>query len=260
VPTNAHVFDSHKAAFQENQNMPWGRLRYSLGRAHLFRHLDHGPLQILDVGGGSGLDAVPLAQMGHTVTIADYSSEMLAEARQSAADNGVSDRLTFHQAGLDSITTLFTSRQFDAVLCHNVLQYVDDLDVALKTISAVLRPGGWLSIICLNRYSETYRQALHQLNLSAALANVNADTIMTVIYGVPAKAYAVEDMREPLRVAGCEVLGEYGIRCVCDYIQSNEIKDDPIFFEQLEKLELAVSDKHPYRSLGRFFQVVARKH
>jgi S-adenosylmethionine-dependent methyltransferase len=47
---------------------------------------------------------------------------------------------------------------------------------------------------------------------------------------------------------------------VCDYIQSNEIKDDPIFFEQLEKLELAVSDKHPYRSLGRFFQVVARKH
>lgn len=239
--------------------MPWGRLRYSLGRAHLFRHLDHRPHQILDVGGGSGLDAIPLAQMGHTVTIVDYSSEMLAEARLNAAANGVSDRLVFHQAGLDSISALFAGRQFDTVLCHNVLQYVDDLEAPLEAMCAVLRPGGLLSIICLNRYSETYRQALYQLNLPAALANVDADTIMTVVFGVPVKAYAVEDMREPLRAAGCEVLGEYGIRCVCDYIQNSDIKHDPVFFEQLEKLELAVSDKHPYRSLGRFFQVVARK-
>ncbi len=257
MSTQAQVFDEHASAFQENQSMPWGRLRYTVGRANLFRHLEHSPSQILDVGGGSGLDAIPLAALGHAVTVVDFSTVMLAEAQRNVGE--AAGRITFHQADLVSIPALFPGRLFDAILCHNVLQYVDDLGAALKTMCAALRPGGLLSIICVNRYSETYRQALQQLNLRAAQASLGADTIMTAVYGAPVRAYAVEELREPLRAAGCEVSGEYGIRCVCDYIQNNEIKHDAVFFEQLEKLELADSDKHPYRLLGRFFQVIARK-
>ncbi|MEW1737984.1 methyltransferase domain-containing protein [Nocardia beijingensis] len=44
-------------------------------------HLPAGPLEILDVGGGNGLDARELAARGHHVTIADISEQSLAEAR-----------------------------------------------------------------------------------------------------------------------------------------------------------------------------------
>ena len=73
------------------------------------------------------------------------------------------------------------------------------------------------------------------------------------------RAYAADDMRQPLEDAGCSPVGQYGVRCVCDYIPDNDIKGDPTFFAQLERLEYAMSDRYPYYLLARFFQIIARK-
>lgn len=54
-------------------------------------------------------------------------------------------------------------------------------------------------------------------------------------------------------------MGEYGVRYVCDYIPNNDIKRDPSFFSELERLELAMSDRYPYYLLARLFQIIARK-
>jgi len=259
MTASAQLFDEKLSAFKEQQNAPWGRLRYSIASANLRQHLADRPLQILDAGGGNGLDAIPLARQGHAVTILDYSAEMLAEAQRNAEAGGVAERVTFQQADLAAIPALFPEAQFDAVLCHNVIQYVDDIEAAFKTVCHALRPGGILSVICVNRYSEAYRQAFQQLKMGAAYASLDARTIMTTIFGVPARVYAAEEMRQPLHAAGCEVAGDYGLRCVCDYIPNNDIKSDPAFFAQLEQLEYALTDKYPYKLLGRYFQVVARK-
>ncbi len=50
-----------------------------------------------------------------------------------------------------------------------------------------------------------------------------------------------------------------GLRCVCDYIPDNDIKNDPAFFAQLERLEYALRDKYPYNLLARYCQVIAQK-
>ncbi len=39
----------------------------------------------------------------------------------------------------------------------------------------------------------------------------------------------------------------------------NERKADPILYKKLERLELALSGRHPYNLLGRYFQIVAQK-
>jgi hypothetical protein len=62
-----------------------------------------------------------------------------------------------------------------------------------------------------------------------------------------------------LRDAGCHIEQDYGVRCVCDYWGDNERKSQPEIFEQLERLEFALTDKYPYKLLARYFQVVARK-
>lgn len=259
MTATAQLFDDRLSAFKENQNTPWGRLRYGLAFANVRRHLDARSRRVLDAGGGNGLDAIPFGAQGHTVALLDYSAEMLAEARRNAEADGIAERMTFHQADLTAIPTLFPEAQFDVVLCHNVLQYVDDVGAALRAMCHVLRPGGLISLVSVNRYSESYRQALQRLDLDAAYTNLDATSIMTVVFGVPMRAYAAEEMRQPLREAGCAVLGEYGLLCVCGYIPNNDIKYDPVFFAKLERLESAMSDKYPYYLLARYFQVVARK-
>jgi len=146
------------------------------------------------------------------------------------------------------------------VLCHNVLQYADDVGAVVKAMCHALRPDGLISVLSVNRYSEAYRQALQRLDLEAAYASLDATSIMTTIFGVSTRAYAGEDLRQPLREVGCSVIGEYGVRCVCDYIPNNDIKSDPTFFAQLERLEYALSDKYPYYLLARYFQVIGRKN
>lgn len=257
--SSSQTFDTHLSAFKEVQEAPWGRLRYKIAGENLARHINARKLNVLDVGGGNGLDALPLAQQGHHITILDYSAEMLTEAEKNAQANEVSDRITFRQADITALPELFSAPQFDLVLCHNVLQYVEDPHRALKMMSEVLHPGGMISVISINRYSETFRRALQQLDPDSALESLGATTYQAVVFQTEMRVYAVKEMAQLLEQAGFTNLGEYGIRCVMDYIADNTIKYDPAFFAALEKLELALSDQSPYRLLARNYQIIAAK-
>ena len=61
------------------------------------------PLRVLDLGGGSGGLAVPLAELGHEVTVVDPSPNALAALERRAADFGVADRVTGRQGDADSL-------------------------------------------------------------------------------------------------------------------------------------------------------------
>lgn len=257
--TKADTFDKKLETFKQHQDTPWSRLRYQITSANLKRHLHGTALHILDVGGGNGLEAIALAEEGHRVEILDYSAEMLSEARVNAQNNRLSEAMAFHQGDVYSIPQFFPAATFDVLLCHHVLQYVDDLGRALKAITGAVRPQGIISIICINRYSEPYRLALQELDLDAAHSALEAEEIFSKVFDEPMKAYAADDMQVALEKAGCAVVGNYGIRCVNDYIPNNEIKSDPAFFAKMEKLELAMSDKFPYYLAARSFHLVAQK-
>src|SRR5258708_6160996 len=96
MATSAAVFDQNIARWDQEQNQPWQKLKYKLVQAHLARHLGQGELNILDAGGGNGLDSIPFAAQGHRVEILDYSKEMLADAGRQAAAAGAEDRVGLH--------------------------------------------------------------------------------------------------------------------------------------------------------------------
>ena len=257
--TLAETFDSHMSVWKAEQDTPWVRLRYTTAQANLLRHLDERLLQILDAGGGNGREALPLAALGHTVTLVDFSSEMLADARRNAEAAGLAERLVMHEADVAALPGLFPTAAFDIVLCHNVLQYVVDPETTIANVAALIGPGGLLSVIAPNRYGETYLAALLQLDLDKALAQLDATTIFANLFGVPVHRYTGEEMIGLLAGAGCECIGHYGVLCVCAYIANNDLKYDPTFFANLEQLELALTGRYPYYLMGRFFQVIGRK-
>lgn len=104
---------------------------------------------VLDLGGGTGVIAVPLARAGHRVTVIDQSPDALATLVRRAAAAGVADRVTGVVRDLDSFDG--SALRADVVLCHRVLEYVEDPERTLAGACAALANGGVLSIVCAAR-------------------------------------------------------------------------------------------------------------
>jgi S-adenosylmethionine-dependent methyltransferase len=247
------------AEFKALQQLPWNRLRYEMALTYVQRHLDAAPLTILDAGGGNGLEAIRLTQIGHRVTLLDRAADMLADARAGAAAAGVAEHMQFVQAEVHEIPTQLPTAAFDAVLCHNVLQYVDDLESGLRSVLHPLRAGGIVSILGPNRYSEPYRLAFQEADLDGALQQLDRREMANRFYGVTMNVHAAEEMSAALLAVGCVPVADYGIRCVMDYLADNERKAESGFFAALLQLEVAMGERHPYKLLARQYQVLARK-
>lgn len=241
------------------QGEPWNRLKYALTQSNLARHLPPGPLAVLDAGGGNGADSLPLALAGHSVTLVDYSAEMLGVAVRRADELGLARRVATHIADLTRLHELFPRPQFDVVLCHNVVQYVDNAPPLLAALSATLKPGGLLSLISTNRYAAPLRAAFFLGDLQAAFEQLDQPLDRAILFDTPVRHYSADEVRALLPAAGLAHLADYGIRCVYDYWGDNERKRDPAVIAQLDRLEMALTDRHPYKLLARFFQVVAEK-
>ena len=52
------------------------------------------------------------------------------------------------------------AQQFDIVLCHNVLEYIDDKERVVKELCRVLKPGGMLSVVKHNRAGRVMQMAV----------------------------------------------------------------------------------------------------
>ncbi|MGL5860198.1 MAG: methyltransferase domain-containing protein, partial [Phycicoccus sp.] len=63
-------------------------------------------LRVLDLGGGTGGTAVPLAAAGHDVTVVDPSPDALAALRRRAGESGVTSRVRALQGDTDTVGRL----------------------------------------------------------------------------------------------------------------------------------------------------------
>ncbi|HEX9370954.1 MAG TPA: methyltransferase domain-containing protein, partial [Roseiflexaceae bacterium] len=62
--------------------------------------------QLLDLGCGTGIDAVYLAQRGYQIAATDWSPQMVERTRARAAQAGLSDRVTARQLGIQELDRL----------------------------------------------------------------------------------------------------------------------------------------------------------
>jgi demethylmenaquinone methyltransferase / 2-methoxy-6-polyprenyl-1,4-benzoquinol methylase len=117
----------------------------SLGQTHLWRRavttaLDPQPGQrILDLAGGTGTSAAPLAAAGAFAVPCDFSVGMLQVGRSRLP------QLPF-TAG-DALHLPFADGVFDAVTMSFGLRNVSDIAKALQEMRRVTRPGGML-LVC----------------------------------------------------------------------------------------------------------------
>jgi SAM-dependent methyltransferase len=107
--------------------------------------------RVLDVGGGSGTWAVPLAVAGCDVTVVDSSANALAVLRSRARDAGVADRIRAIQGDVDALADVAGGA--DLVLGHGLLEYVDDPAAAVRALATATAPGGAVSVLVAGRWA-----------------------------------------------------------------------------------------------------------
>ncbi|MDH2428626.1 methyltransferase domain-containing protein [Sphaerisporangium sp. TRM90804] len=115
-------------------------------------------LDIVDAGGGTGGFAVPLAELGHTVTVVDPSPDSLAALERRAADAGVAVKGL--QGDAADLRDLLEPGSADLVLCHSVLEYVEDPAGALAAVAGLLRKGGVISVLAANPVATAIHRSL----------------------------------------------------------------------------------------------------
>ena len=102
---------------------------------------------VVDLGGGTGGLAVRLAAQGHRVTVVDPSPDALAALERRSAEAGVTARVRGVQGDATDLAALLPAGEADLLLCHGVLEVVDDPLAALRSARTALRPGGLLSLL-----------------------------------------------------------------------------------------------------------------
>jgi S-adenosylmethionine-dependent methyltransferase len=120
---------------------------------------EHRPL-VLDVGGGSGAWAVPLARLGCAVTVVDNSPNALAALQRRARDAGVHELVTAVQGDVDALAEAVPAAGADLVLGHGLLEVVDDAAAAVAALTIATAPGGTVSILVAGRYAAVLGRAI----------------------------------------------------------------------------------------------------
>ncbi len=94
---------------------------------------------VLEVGCGTGTTALKLAGSVNEMTATDFSSNMIAIAKEKAEKQKIQN-VNFVQS------TLFDEKlkkeSFDVILAFNFIHLLEDTESAMKRINELLRPGG----------------------------------------------------------------------------------------------------------------------
>jgi SAM-dependent methyltransferase len=213
-----------------------------------------GAFAVLDCGGGTGSLAVPLAELGATVTVVDISADALAILVRRARESGVAERIRPVQGELESLAEAVPSNSFDLVLAHGVLEAVDDRAAALLALSAAARPGGLVSLVIGNPVAGVLSRVLAG-DLAAALTALAASTGVQPVPGPSRFDAAGAD--ELCAAAGLAVEQVHGLGVFTEFAAGRDLSD--VDGEALAALEAMASSIAPYRDIANRLHVLARR-
>jgi SAM-dependent methyltransferase len=212
-------------------------------------------LVVVDVGGGTGGFAVPLAEAGHRVTVVDASPDALAALTRRAAEAGVADRVAAVQGDGDRLADLIPQSQADLVLCHSLLEIVDDPAEVVAALAATLRPGGALSLVVASRAAAVLSRAMGG-HLDAAAALLTDPQGRAGPGDKLRRRFDANGAAALLTAAGLSVEKIHGVRVVADLVPGSVADGDP---DALLAFETLASELPPYRDIATQLHLYARK-
>ena len=225
---------------------PWGKIFYDI----IYRQLEFSNdrrLKILDFGAGFCITAKHFAK-NHDVTALEPNEEMYRLRFKS-------DDYTLITQGIEYLKAV-EENSYDVVLCHNVLEYVDNKDEILSELKRVLKPGGKLSIIKHNLYGRVFGCAVLTDTPKAALdlLDEKPEDSMFGNRDVYNNEYLTDFLGDDMTLS--EV---FGIRAFYGLSSNNEIKFTDEWYNSMLELETRVGAIDDFKKVSFFNHLIFEK-
>lgn len=218
-------------------------------------------LDIVDLGGGTGGFAVPIAQRGHRVTVVEPSPDAIAALQRRVDERGLGDRVQAVQGDESALLGIVGEEKADLVLLHGVLEHVEDPAGSVRASLAVLRPGGYASLLVAQRLGAVLARVLSG-RFTQALDLLNAPDGSLGPYDIMPRRFDEAAVQGLLAGLPGRVMAVHGVRIFTDLLPGVLVDGDPEAAEALLTLERAVSDhaRHPELvALASHLHVVVRR-
>ncbi len=243
---------------------PEGRLRCDLAFANLQDYLPLPQtklsLRALDLGCGTGAATVRLARLGIHTTLLDSSPAMLDIAKRAAREAGVDGKIGLKHGNAAEVASLFPSGSFDIVLCHNILEYVDDPNAVLSAASQLLRSDstgiGILSVLVRSRVGEVLKAGIKAGDLEAAERNLTAVWGYESLLGGRVRLFTLDSLQVMTKGASLSVAAERGVRVISDYLPPQVSRREE--YERIFVLERKLGSQPEFVAVARYIQIIAR--
>lgn len=204
-------------------------------------------MKVLDFGSGCGETAEHMSAK-NSVTAVEPSAKMLADRVASSAYTQLVGSLEQVQAMQDA--------SFDMVLCHNVLEYVDDKAAYLRELTRVLKPGGLFSLVKHNRPGRVMQMTVLLNNFDMANTLLDGGNGVTSQFG-DIRYYADEDVLRYCPELQLDKL--WGLRTFWDLQQNQACHTDPEWQRSMLAVEHRVSTLPEYQAIAFFHHLLMRK-
>jgi SAM-dependent methyltransferase len=168
--------------------------------------------RLIDLGCGTGLDAIHLAELGYRVTATDWSPLMVQRTADRAAASGLTSRVSAVNVGAHELARLQEAAGYDGAYSNlGPLNCVPDLYSVSRELAGLLKPGGRLLFTVIGRYCPwevahylrqgKWARAKVRFTRGVVPVGMNGRTIWTRYYspGQFYKAFAQDFMLEHVR-------------------------------------------------------------
>jgi len=253
-------FQTGAAKYAAYLETPEGRLRLDLAFANLQEFLPQAKrsLHALDLGCGTGALAVRLARLDFRVTLLDPSAEMLDVAQRAAREAGVLEQTTLQLGDAAQLANLFDAGSFDVILCHNVLEFVDDPNSVLRDAARALRDSSAiLSVLVRSQAGEVLKAALQAGDLVTAENNLSAAWGQESLYGGRVRLFQPDSLQTMLREASLATAAQRGVRIIADYLPPQVSRSAE--YERIFALERQLGSRPEFAAVARYTQCLARR-
>jgi SAM-dependent methyltransferase len=189
--------------------------------------------------------------------VVDASPDALATLRRRAVEVGVADRVSAICCDVDGLAGELPPTGYDLVLCHQLLEVVDDPAKTLATVAGAVRPGGCASLLVASRAATVLSRALggHPADALRAFTDPAgrwSDTDSAL------RRFDTAEVSALVAGAGLTVETVHGVRVVADLLPG-ALQATPGVADALRDLELALAALPPYRDIATQLHLLARR-
>ncbi|CAG9001227.1 MAG: tRNA 5-carboxymethoxyuridine methyltransferase [Candidatus Celerinatantimonas neptuna] len=205
-------------------------------------------LRILDAGGGIGYLSRQLAAQGHEVVLCDISDELLHKAQQEIEQFTPNISLQLLHCSIQKLPK--NLGKFDLILCHAVLEWLEDGYQTLSKLQEFLSETGHFSLMFYNLEAQRFH-ALVCGNFSYINNGLKAKKTVRL---TPQHAYLIQDIRKWFKEWQLTEVATSGVRVINDYLKAGARQQ---FNEsELIDMELKYSTHPAYLELGRYIHII----